>query len=206
MRFRLTPRDDPFFELIAGMGGLVVEASTVLTHAVENDPARRSAAVAAMEALEHRGDEIARQVADRVTASFVTPLDREDLHRLTLDLDDCVDLMQSVVDQLALFDLGALPDGVAEIVQVIGRQAELTAEAMPRLRALPELADYWVEIHRLENQADELHRRVLAELFSGGRDVFEVLKHKEIVDRLEEAANGFERVAHTVEQLAIKES
>lgn len=206
MRFRLTPRDDPFFELIAGIGALVVEASTVLAQAIGDDPARRSAAVAAMEVLEHRGDEIARQVADRVTTSFVTPLDREDLHRLTIDLDDCVDLMQAVVDQLVLFDLGALPTGVGEIVQVLVRQAELTAEAMPRLRALPELVDYWVEIHRLENQADELHRRVLAELFTGERDVFEVLKHKEVVDRLEQAANGFERVAHTVEQLAIKES
>ncbi|WP_432544732.1 DUF47 domain-containing protein [Kineococcus sp. SYSU DK002] len=206
MRFRLTPRDDPFFELIAGIGGLVVEASTVLAQAIGNDPARRAAAVAAMEVLEHRGDELARQVADRVVSSFVTPLDREDLHQLALDLDDCVDLMQSVVDQLALFDLGPLPEEAGAIVQVLVRQAELTAEAVPRLRALPELVDYWIEIHRLENQADELHRRVLAELFTGERDVFEVLKHKEIADRLEAAANGFERVAHTVERLAIKES
>ncbi|MGZ4474959.1 MAG: DUF47 domain-containing protein, partial [Nocardioides sp.] len=91
-------------------------------------------------------------------------------------------------------------------VQVLQRCAELTAAAMPKLQTLRDLEEYWIEINRLENQGDKNHRRILAKLFSGEFKAMEVLKLKDIVESLEEAIDGFERVANIVEQIAVKES
>jgi uncharacterized protein len=95
---------------------------------------------------------------------------------------------------------------MADQVAVLQRMAELTAQAMPRLRTLKDLDDYWIEINRLENDADRLYRRLLAKLFDGEYDALTVLKLKDVVDALEEAADAFEHVANTVETIVLKES
>ncbi|NIZ89621.1 DUF47 domain-containing protein [Kineococcus rubinsiae] len=206
MRLRLTPQDNSFYELFAATGRILVEATTVLAEVLGSDQTRREQLALRMEEIEHAGDESAHAVMRRLNSSFVTPFDREDIYQLASRLDDCLDLMQAAVDLMVLYRVGTLPEAVAELVQVLARQAELTAEAMPRLRSLSDLADYWVEINRLENQADQVHRRLLVKLFDGGYDAIEIMKHKEIIETLEEAADAFEHVAHTVETIAVKES
>ncbi|HEY9523324.1 MAG TPA: DUF47 family protein, partial [Thermopolyspora sp.] len=84
--------------------------------------------------------------------------------------------------------------------------AEVTAEAMPRLRSMKDLSEFWIEVNRLENQADQVYRRMLAEIFDGQYDALTVLKLKEVIDQLESAADAFENVANTVETIAVKES
>ena len=206
MRLRLTPQDNSFYELFAATGGILVEATTVLAEVLGSDQTRREELAQRMEEIEHAGDESAHAVMRRLNSSFVTPFDREDIYQLASRLDDCLDLMQAAVDLMVLYRVGTLPDAVAELVQVLTRQAELTADAMPRLRSLADLADYWVEINRLENQADSVYRRLLVKLFDGEYDAIEIMKHKEIIETLEEAADAFEHVAHTVETIAVKES
>jgi uncharacterized protein len=206
VRFRLTPQDTSFFDLLTGAGALLVEATDVLTEVIGSDQARRMELGAAMEEIEQRGDEAAHALVRRVNASFVTPFDRGDVYVLTSRLDDCLDHLQAAVDLMVLYKIGAMPDAVGELVAVLTRQAELTAEAMPRLRSVTDLSDYWIEVNRLENQADQIHRRIVSHLFDDGYDAVSILKHKEIVDTLEAAADAFEDVAHTVETIAIKES
>ncbi|WP_432495218.1 DUF47 domain-containing protein [Kineococcus auxinigenes] len=206
MRFRLTPRDDGFFELFARTGDILVEATAVLTEFLGSDQVRRVDLARRMEEVEHAGDEAAHAVLSRLTSSFVTPFDREDIHRLTSRLDDCLDLMHAAVDLIVIYRVGTLPPAVSDLVQIITRQAELTREALPRLRAPGELADYWVEINRLENQADQIHRDLLGTIFGGEHDAITIMKLKEVVETLENIADAFEDVAHTVEIIAVKES
>jgi uncharacterized protein Yka (UPF0111/DUF47 family) len=99
-----------------------------------------------------------------------------------------------------------LPAELANQVEVLQRCAELTADAMPRLRTMKDLEEFWIEINRLENAGDKSYRRILAKLFSGKYEALEVLKLKDIVDSLEAAIDAFEKVANTVEQIAVKES
>jgi hypothetical protein len=99
-----------------------------------------------------------------------------------------------------------LPDGVAVQLAVLRQQAVCTAEAFPRLHQMRGLDEYWVEINRLENQADEAYRVMIAELFSGAYEALELLKVKEVVDALESAADAFETVSHHVETIVVKES
>ena len=117
-----------------------------------------------------------------------------------------MDDVEATVDLMVLYRVGALPSEVEALVDVLSRCADLTVTAMPRLRTMGDLHDYWIEVNRLENEADRVYRRLLARIFSGEFDAITVHKLKDVVDVLEAAVDGFERVANTIEQIAIKES
>ena len=141
-----------------------------------------------------------------MNTTFVTPFDREDIYALASGLDDVMDMMDEVVDQILLYEVKVLPTELSAQVEVIQRCAEITAGAMPQLQSMQSLDEYWIEINRLENAGDKNHRRTLANLFSGEFKAMEVLKLKDIVESLEGAIDAFEKVANTVEQIAVKES
>jgi predicted phosphate transport protein (TIGR00153 family) len=206
LRLRLTPQDTSFYDLFARSASHLVEGSTTLAKLLGADREGRELLAEHMRDLEHQADESTHEIMRRLNTTFVTPFDREDIYSLASGLDDCMDLMEAATDLIVLYKIDELPSGVADQVQVLQRQAELTAEAMPRLRSMKDLADYWVEINRLENQADRAYRRLLAELFDGATDAVHLLKVKEVVEELEAAADAFEKVANTVEQIAVKES
>jgi uncharacterized protein Yka (UPF0111/DUF47 family) len=105
-----------------------------------------------------------------------------------------------------LTQLPSLPREMHELVGVLDQQAKLTAAAMPRLRSMKDLREYWVECNRLENEGDRTYRMLLVRLFSGEYDALTVLKMKEVADELEAACDAFEHIAHTVEAIAVKES
>lgn len=206
MRLRLTPRDGHFYALLGASAMHLVEGGKLLGELLGADEAGRQELAARMRDVEHRADESTHEITRRLTSTFVTPLDRVDIFALASSLDDCMDAMEAAAALMALYRVTELPVGVAEQVHVLQRQAELTMEAMPRLRAMKDLADYWVEVNRLENEADRIHRLMLGELFDGATDPIQVLKVKEVVDALDAAADAFERIAHTVERIAVKES
>ena len=206
MGFRLTPQETSFFDLFATSASHLVDGAKELTNLLGVEHSEREAVAARMQDIEHAADESTHAIMRKVNSAFITPFDREDIYRLASRLDDCMDLMEAAADLIVLYRIGDLPDGITAQVEVLGRMAELTAEAMPRLRSMHDLREYWIEINRLENQADQAYRRLLAELFNNGEDAITVLKLKEVVDVLEGAADAFENVAHTVESIAVKES
>ncbi|HZJ04486.1 MAG TPA: DUF47 family protein [Nocardioidaceae bacterium] len=206
MRLRLTPRDNSFYELFTTSAEHLVEGSKELTRLLGVERSEREAAAGRMRDLEHAADESTHAIMRKVNSSFITPFDREDIYGLASNLDDCMDLMEAAADLIVLYRIGDLPDGIAAQVEVLVRMAELTAEAMPRLRSMHDLEEYWIEINRLENQADQIYRKLVAELFNDGEDAITVLKLKDVIDELEAAADAFETVANTVESIAVKES
>ncbi|MGH3332046.1 MAG: DUF47 domain-containing protein [Nocardioidaceae bacterium] len=159
-----------------------------------------------MRDAEHNADETTHAIVRRVNSTFVTPFDREDIYALASGLDDVMDHMEEAVDLVLLYEVHELPGELAQQVEVLQRAAELTADSMPRLETMKNLEEYWIEINRLENAGDKSYRRILAKLFSGQYEALEVLKLKDIVDSLEAAVDAFEKVANTVEQIAVKES
>jgi predicted phosphate transport protein (TIGR00153 family) len=205
VRFRLTPRDESFFDLLAASATNLVAGAEALTEFVTSIDDREGHAEK-LKALEHAGDEHTTRLVHKLNASFITPFDHEDIYRLAVSLDDVMDFMEAAADHVVLYRLGKLPDGIGQQVDLISQAARLTAEAMPDLRKVRDLEPYWNEIDRIESQADRVHRRLLATLFSGEFKALEVLKLKEVVDELEDASNAFERVSKTVQALAVKES
>src|SRR5262245_13248278 len=192
--------------MFAASANILVVGAKLLTELLGADPEARSEIAERMKAAEHAGDQATHAIMHQLNQSFVTPIDREDISRLALTLDDVMDHMEAAVDLVALYHPDRLPRELADQVEVLVRAAELTADVMPRLRTMQNLSDYWIEINRLENQADQVYRRLLAMLFSGEYDALTVLKLKEVVDELEAAADAFEHVAHTIETIAVKGS
>jgi predicted phosphate transport protein (TIGR00153 family) len=206
VRLRLTPRDTTYFDLLATLAQRLTMGATLLAELLGAERADRDAIAKQLVEAEHLADEATHSIMRRLNQTFVTPFDRDDIYGLASALDDCMDDMEEAADLITLYKVDRLPARVSEQVQVLQRAAELTAEAMPRLRSMDGLEDYWVEINRLENQADRLHRKLIAELFENVADAIELMKLKEIVDVLEDAADAFETVANMVETIVLKES
>ncbi|CCH74698.1 putative Pit accessory protein [Nostocoides australiense Ben110] len=205
--FRLRPRNDEmFFELLVSASGLLVDGARLLSGLCADGDAGRADMIARMHEVEHQADEISHALIRRVDTSFITPFDREDLHRLVSGLDDCMDHMDAAVDFIDVHALAQLPPRAVAQVEIIARMAELTAAVVSGLRDPARVRDYVVEVNRLENEADRGYRRLRAELLSGDpMDVLRMLQNLDIVQELEAACNAFERVAHTVEGISLKE-
>jgi predicted phosphate transport protein (TIGR00153 family) len=206
--FRLTPQDAGFYDLFSQSAGHLVEGAAELTAILgAQNQAERETIANRLSDIETSADEATHELIRKVNSSFITPFDREDIHGLASALDDCIDHMEAAGDLVALYRIADLGPGVAKQVEILSRMAEVTVEAMPRLRSMKDLSSFWIEINRLENSADKAYRRMLAELFNAeGADPIDVMKRKELIDQLEAAADAFENVAHKVESIAVKES
>ena len=205
MAFSFKPVDNVFYELFRDSADNLVQGAGILAEILGSD-ADRPEIAKRMRDAEHQADETTHAIAKRVNSTFVTPFDREDIYSLASGLDDVMDYMEEAVEMTVLYEVGDLPAEIAEQVEVLQRCAELTAAAMPKLQAMKDLEEYWIEINRLENAGDKSYRRILAKLFSGQFEALDVLKLKDIVDSLEQAVDAFETVANTIEQIHAKES
>jgi len=204
--FRLTPHEDSFYDMFASLASHLAEGAHELTKLVAVGSSEREAVSSRIRDIKHAADDSTHVIMVKVNSSFITPFDREDIYRLASRLDDCMDLMEAAADLIVLYRIGDLPDGISAQVEVLARMSELTAEAMTRLRSMSDLSEYWREISRLESEADQAYRRLVAEIFSNGQDAITVLKLKGVIDGLEAAADAFDTAAHVVEGIAVKES
>ena len=205
MALSFKPVDTAFYTLLTASAAGLVDGAALLAEMLGEGNDRKAIADRMRDA-EHQADETTHEIVRRVNSTFVTPFDREDIYALASGLDDVMDFMEEAVDLVLLYEVEELPAELADQIEVIQRCAELTAESMPRLQSMKDLEEYWIEINRLENTGDKSYRRILAKLFSGQYEALEVLKLKDIVDSLEDAIDGFEKVANIVEQIVVKES
>ncbi len=205
MRLRLTPKDESFYDLFTAAAENLVAAADVLDEFVEQT-ADRDQLAAKLRDFEHSGDSITHQIFRQLNSSFVTPFDREDIYALASNLDDVMDAMEAAADLIQLTGLDSLPPEMTRQVELLRTATRTTADAMPRLRSMRDLEPYWIEVNRVENEADKLYRRLLSRLFSGDYEALTVLKLKQVADELESAADALEHVANVVETIAVKES
>jgi uncharacterized protein len=203
--FSIRPVDGAFYTLFSESAQHLVKGSGLLAEMFA-EGTDRAAKAKEMREAESQADVTTREIIQRVNKTFVTPFDREDIYSLASGLDDVMDDLDEVVDLILLYEVKSLPTEFLTLVEVIQRCAEITAGAMPNVRTMTGLDEYWIEINRLENAGDKSYRRTLAKLFSGDFKAIEVLKLKDIVESLEGAIDAFEKVANIVEQIAVKES
>jgi uncharacterized protein len=203
--FRLTPRDNAFYAMFTEAGRNVAEAVEAL-NGLHDPNANRAAIAKQLREIEHAGDSVTHRIMRQLNTSFVTPFDREDIYRLASGLDDVIDSIEAAADFIVLADVGKLPPLMFEQIDLLDRSARETAEAMSRLSTLRDLEPYWIEVNRLENEADRVYRKLLSKLFSGDYDALTMVKLREVADGFEEAADALEHVAHAVETIAVKES
>jgi len=208
VKFRFRPTDNSFYDFFTKAASNLVRGTELLSE-LAISKADFASIAEKLEDVEHDSDRITHDVYNKINSTFITPFDREDIYRLASTLDDVMDHIEAAGNLVYLYGLTklpALPRELHDLVQVLDQQARVTAAAMPRLRAMKDLKEYWVEINRLENDGDRAYRMLLVRLFSGEYDALTVLKMKEVADELEAACDAFEHVANTVETIAVKES
>jgi uncharacterized protein len=208
VKFSLRPTEGAFYDFFSRAAQNLVRGTELLTEVALPDADVQSISERLIE-VEHDSDQITHELYNKINSTFVTPFDREDIYRLGSQLDDVMDHLEAVGTLLYLYGLTKLPSlprEMHELVDVLDQQAKVTAAAMPRLKSMKQLTEYWVECNRLENEGDRMYRMLLVRLFSGEYDALTVLKMKEVADELEAACDAFEHVAHTVETIAVKES
>jgi predicted phosphate transport protein (TIGR00153 family) len=197
------PREREFFDLFEEAGANLVRAAELLERMVEHWPDHAELAREVL-VCEHEGDRITHDIIQRLNSTFVTPIDREDIHELASALDDVVDFIEEVSDFLSLYRIEATMDQATELARILHQASRAIAGAIPRLRTFKDIHHYTVEVNRLENDGDRVVRQALASLFERGIDPMLVIRWKDIFERLEDGIDATETVANILEGIVIK--
>jgi hypothetical protein len=203
MRLPLIPREEKFYDMFVEDARNVLGAARLLEQFFRNYDERERLASQLLDA-EHTGDQISHEIGHKLEKTFVTPFDREDIHALISRLDDIIDFIEEVADTCILYNIEApTPVAVAQ-AEIIVRQCEQLAEGLSQLRTFKGLDQYWIEVHRLENEGDRVVRQAMAELFKNGQDPVEVIKWKDVYSLLEKAIDACEDAANVIERIVVK--
>ncbi len=201
---RLLPRDEEFFDLFVAVATRNKEAAQHLRDLFDAPPERRTPQVEAIKRLEHEADQVTHEVVNRLDRTFITPLDREDIHQLASDLDDVMDAIDGTARRAQIFRLGLAPPGVKQLAEVIQRMVAVLAEGVSRLKKGGDVMRFCVEAKQLEEEGDAIYHDALGQLFDKERDALEVIKWKEIYDNLELTLDQGEDVGNVLESITLK--
>ena len=200
---RLIPRETKFFQMFAEMSANLTEGARLL-HEILKDPRDLVRRVDELQAIEHRGDDMTHAIFTKLNQTFITPFDREDIHTLASSLDDVLDYVNSAGTRLNMYKITDPPAPAAELAGLIVQQTEQLGRGVLCLGKDRQVLTYCVEINRLENEADRVGRKAIADLFEHERDPIRLIKIKELYEVLESATDRAEDVANVLETVALK--
>jgi predicted phosphate transport protein (TIGR00153 family) len=205
MTFRLLPRNVKFFGLFIEDGENLEHAADRLREMVDRFD-RLDERVAEIQVLEKRGDEIDAEINRRLEDAFITPFDREDIHELTVLLDDVLDGIQAIAETFVIYDVAKPTDESRRLAAIIAEQAVELVAALRGLDGLRGLEPHLKAVHDLEHEADGLSRSAVARLFRDGGDPLEVIKWRDLYTALEETIDAAEDAAEIIERMHHKSS
>ena len=202
-RFRLIPREEKFYADFIALADQLIVGAGLLEELLASDPPAWEKA-AEIQQVEHRCDSITHEIFQRLNRTFVTPLDREDIHGLARSLDDVMDAIDASAAVVRRYRIDQVRFGARELARIIARATPLVRQGAAALEQRTGVHVITVEINRLENEADDLHDEALRRLFEEAGDPLLVMKWKEVLDLLEEATDRCEDVANVFEAVVVK--
>jgi predicted phosphate transport protein (TIGR00153 family) len=207
---RFLPRDEEFFEKFNEAAATAAETSILLLQIVESEE-ERERKVRRLRDLEHQGDDITHRIYSSLNSTFVTPLDREDIQSLAANIDDVVDALEEVGRRLWLYRIGSATETARLLARIADEQCAIIAKAVPMLETVAKQATQMrtavLEIHRLENEADDALTQALATLYDGITEVPQLItaiRWQELYQLLEESTDRCEHVANALEGILLK--
>ncbi len=200
---RLLPKEEKFFELLRKSAKNLLEGAKTLK-SLADDYTDVEAKVKRIKEIEHEGDRIIHEIIKKLNQTFITPIDREDIHILASELDDVLDAIEGISARLYFFKIEKLTPECIELINIIYKAVEQIEKAISDLEHLENLLPFFIEINSLENQADEITRKATAELLDSEPDWRMAIKWKEIYGRLETAADHCENIAVAIESVVVK--
>jgi predicted phosphate transport protein (TIGR00153 family) len=203
-RFSLIPREEKFFIDFVGLADQIRGGARMLKQMLASSPPD-VAMVEKIKETEHACDKLTRGIIDRLNRTFVTPLDREDIHALAGSLDDVMDAIDAAAAVVRLYKIQNVRPGARRLVEIIVESADLLWEGMKALeRDSKAVLEYAARVNQLEHEADRVHQDAVVELFDQETDPISVIKWKEIFDFLEAATDRCEDVGNLLEGVVVK--
>lgn len=198
--------DRSFYEAFERHAARIVEAGTLVNQLMQ-EPARAAELAQRIKDVENEGDKITHETIAHLHQTWITPIDRADIHGLITALDDILDLIEAVAERVLLYEVKSSPEFAIKLAAVLEQATKAVDEAvrlLPQVKRPKQMLDICIEINRLENEADNNYRHGLASLFNGGYDAMEVMKWRDIIDNLEAATDRCEDVANILEGITLE--
>ena len=206
MPFTLLPKEEKFFALFEEQAEHLCEAAKVFKELLENWSVS-SPLVEKIRDIEHESDIITHEIIDRLNRTFITPLDREDIHELATVMDDVVDLTQGAAARMKLYEVDKVAEELPQLADILHQATVVLKKAVVSLHDMSNsrrILEYCIEINRLENMGDQIQETAISKLFRNSSDPMKVIKWKEIYEMTETAIDKCEDVANTIESIVVK--
>lgn len=203
-RFSLIPREEQYFALFRQMTSYIYDAASKLVDMLADKNETFGSHLKDIKSIEHSCDELTHSISTKLNSSFITPFDREDIYMLSGALDDIVDLIDDIARAIVMYNISEATDFARQFGDVIQRMAVQLHEVVSTLERPAGITPRLVEIHRLENEGDDLYHEAIGELFRGTPDPLRVIRWKDIYDKLEAAVDRCEQAANIIETVIIK--
>lgn len=203
----LRPREDVYFTLLEQSAANLVEAGRAIETLANATGDKMEEAARRIKDLEHQGDRITHAIFDKLNRTFLTPIDREDIHGLASALDNALDQLDAAVARMALYRLRQLSEPMKAAMRLFGQAALEVQVAVRGLRQMHKKSDFSAQfqrIHQLEEEGDKSFRQAIADLFHRGGDAIELIKAKDILEGLERALDRTHQIANVIEGIFIK--
>jgi len=204
MAFSLLPREDQYFALFAQMSTKLQEAAEILVEMMQASDTDFESLSKRIKSVEHECDEITHTVTTKLNKSFITPFDREDIYTLSVALDDVCDYMDAAARAVVMYDIHETDEYAVKLAIVIQKQVGAIHEAVSLLEHAKGMGPHLLEIQRLENEADDIYFRSMAELFKHSDDPVRIIKWKELYEILENCTDRCESVGNIIESIVLK--
>jgi uncharacterized protein len=204
MAFSFLPKEDQYFSLFSQMTVKIQEAAAILVEMLQAPDVEFDSLAKRIKSVEHECDELAHSVTVKLNKSFITPFDREDIYTLSMALDDVCDYIDASSRTIVMYDIHENDAFAQQLGAIIQKQAFEVNGAVSFLKTARGMEQHLLNIQRLENDADEIYFRAMADLFKNGTDAVKIIKWRELYDTLENATDKCEYVGNIIESIVLK--
>ena len=200
---RILPRDEKFYDMFTELAKRLTASATILQEMFQ-EPTHLDAKVTAIKGLEHEADNLTHDIIDRIDRTFVTPFDREDIHALASELDDVIDLIDGTARRAQIFRVLRARPAAVVLAEVLARASRAVEEGVREMKNVKQVFAISEKLKTLEEEGDAVYHEAMGKLFAEGGDALEVVKWKDLYDKLEDALDQCEDVGNVLQSIALK--
>lgn len=200
---RILPRDEKFYDMFTELAKRLTASATILKEMFQ-DPTHLDTKVTAIKGLEHEADNLTHDIIDRIDRTFVTPFDREDIHALASELDDVIDLIDGTARRAQIFRVQRARPAAVVLAEVLARASCAVEEGVREMKNVKQVFAISEKLKVLEEEGDAVYHEAMGKLFAEGGDALEVIKWKDLYDKLEDALDQCEDVGNVLQSIALK--
>lgn len=204
MAFSFLPREDEYFVFFSQISEIIVKVANHLVDMLDDNPENFEAYKLKIKEAEHSCDELTHKITTKLNKSFITPFDREDIYTLTVALDDICDYMDAGARAIVMYDIQEIDVHAKALAKILQEMSVQINGAVSMLKKPNGMNQYFVEIHRLENDADDIYFRAIGDLFQKESNPIQLIKLKELYEILENGTDRCESVANIIESIVLK--